>query len=452
MHDDSSSRTHLRVVDPHEVAVPDPFARAVCQPSGPPVLCRGSGRQPDDSDDADPDGLDDPDALDDEDLLAGLPDDPGLLVWPSHVWNAHEPDCDRPRRCVHLPGLEWPRWWVAKMRRYVPFDADIDKAIEMAMGRINTYRGGKHVSVTAAAFARDAVRDALPSAPQPVSKPWVHGSLATLGAFATWVENEGESLTRAHVFAEATRMRYLSSKDGGAAHLSEYSRRNYRLRLDIMASMLLGSPREVIKGRKSLGQPAALLPLTIQQEVDLWVWSDGLRPITVRDRLQAVLAMGLGVGCRRQEFVKVQGSDVTRDAYGVHVSFPESITTRKAITPARVVTCAAVWEDRLWDLVQQLETPEHYVAAPWRTTEPDSGCVDTTLRNAINDEAAAPPVDFSSETLRNTWMVRHLEAGTPLKLVMAQAALTSTVTCEKLLPYVQSPTGVQASALMRRVR
>lgn len=337
------------------------------------------------------------------------------------------------------------------MRRYVPFDADVDKAIEMAMARINTYRGGKHVSEAGAAFAQDAVRDALPGAPQPVSKPWVHGSLATLGAFATWVENQGEPLTREHLFAESTRMRYLTGRDGGALHLSEFSRRNYRLRLDIMAATLTGSPRELIKGRKALGQPDALMPLTPQQEVDLWVWSDGLRPITVRRRLQAVIVMGLGVGCRRQEFVRVQGHDVTRDAHGVHVAFPESITTRKAVTPARVVTCAAVWEDRLWDLAQNLEAPDHYVAAPWSTKQPNPGTVDATLRNAINDEAAAPPVDFSTETLRNTWMVRHLEAGTPPKLVLAQAALTSTVTFEKLLPYVAAPTGAAAAALMRRV-
>lgn len=396
----------------------------------------------------------DPDAsydLDDEAVLAGLPDDPALLVWPSHVWNEHLPGCSRPRRCPHLGDLDWPRWWVSKMRRYVPFDADVDRAIEMAMARVNTFRGGKHVSEVGAAFARDAVRDALPAAPQPVSKPWVSGSLATLGAFATWVENQGEPLTREHVFAESTRMRYLTGRDGGALHLSEFTRRNYRLRLDVMASVLLGSPRELITGRKPLGQPDALMPLTPQQEVDLWVWSEGLRPISVRRRLQALIVMGLGVGCRRQEFVKVQGHNVTRDAHGVHVAFPESVTARKAITPARVVTCAGVWEDRLWDLVQDLETPGHYLAASWRTTQPGTGTVDVTLAKAINDEAAAPPVDFSSETLRNTWMVRHLEAGTPPKLVLAQAALATTITFEKLLPYVATPTGAEAAALMRRV-
>ena len=232
---------------------------------------------------------DDPDTA----LLAGLPDDPAALVWPSQVWNDHLAGCDQPRRCPHVHEVALPEWWVAKVRRGVPLDADVDTALAIAMRRVNTYRGDKNVSEVGAAFARDVVRDALPAAPQPVSKSWVSQALAVTGAFATWVHNQGEPLTREHVFAEATRRRWLTGRDG-PMHLSEYSRRNYRLRLDIMASILLGSQRETITGRKPLPIRDPLLPLTRQEETDLWVWSEGLRPITVRQRIQAVIVMGLG--------------------------------------------------------------------------------------------------------------------------------------------------------------
>lgn len=439
-----AGRTPLRLVDPDVPAPADPFAapRFVFRNSGRPVhlLPPPAGH----CSDARAVGVD-------AGLLAGLPDDPALLVWPSQVWNDHEPDCARPRRCAHLRDLVWPDWWVLTMRRGAPLDADIETAIEIAMRRVNTYRGGKHVSSEGAAFTRDAVRDALPGAPQPVSKVWVNGALAITGQFATWVHNEGEPLTREHVFAEATRRRYLTSK-AGPMHLSEYSRRNYRLRLDIMASILLGSRRETISGRKPIGRSDALMPLTVQQEVDLWVWAEGLRPISRRQRLQAVIVMGLGVGCRRRDFVTVRGTDVTRDGAGVHVSFPETTTTLGNPFPPRVTTCAAQWEDRLWDLVQQLDAPDRYLAAPWTDEQPTSRTVDVTMRGVINDEAARPPLDFSTESLRNTWLLRHLEAGTPPKVFMAQGALKTTVTLENLMPYVSTPSTAQAAAWMRRTR
>ena len=381
-------------------------------------------------------------------LLAGLPDDPSALLWPSQVWNTHLATCPRPRRCPHIREVALPNWWVAKMKRGAPLAADIDTAMAMAMKRVNTYRGGKHVSEIGAAFARDAVRDALPSAPQPVSQEWVSAALAITGGFATWVHNQGEPLIREHVFAEATRRRWLTGRDG-PMHLSEYSRRNYRLRLDIMASILLGSPRETITGRKPLGQPGALLPLTRQQEADLWVWSEGLRPKTVRARIQAVIVTGLGVGARRRDFVCVRALDVSRDEHGVHVAFPATTLTGNSRFPARTTTCLEAWEDRLWDLAQSMP-PRCYLSAPWRTTQPDRRVIDATMRNVMRNEAACPPVDFSSESLRNTWIVRHLEAGIPPKLLMAQGALKSTVTIEKLLPFVDLPDPVEASAWMRR--
>ena len=392
------------------------------------------------------DPADDPDTA----LLAALPDDPSLLEWPSLAWNAHLSACERPCRCPHTAEVALPAWWVAKMKRGVPLDADVDVAIAMAMRRVNVYRGGKHVSREGAAFTRDAVRDALPSAPQPVSEEWVSAALAITGAFATWVYNEGEPLIREHVFAESTRRRWLTGRDG-PKHLSVYSRRNYRLRLDIMATILLGSPRETITGRKPIGRPDALLPLTRQQETDLWVWSQGLRPMTVRNRIQAVIVAGLGVGSRRRDLMRLRSVDVSRDDSGVHVSFPATTATGTSQFPARTTTCLIEWEDRLWDLAQSMPS-RCYLAAPWRTTQPDNRSIDATMRAVNNNEAARPPVDFSSESLRNTWLVRHLEAGAPLHVLMPQAALKTTVTLDKLRPYLPDPDPDLAAAWMRQGR
>lgn len=380
-------------------------------------------------------------------LLASLPDDPSLLDWPSTAWNEHLADCGEPRSCSHAGEVRLPDWWWARMKALTPLAADPQTSVEIAMRRINTYRGGKRITPEGAAFTRDTVRDALLTAPQPVSREWVSQTLACVGGLATWVHNEGEPLTREHVFDPDTWLRYLNGPTG-ATHLDKYTRRNYRLRYDKLAGALLGSQREVIRGRKPVGQPDALMPLTHQQETDLWVWSQGLRPASVRQRIQGLIVTGLGIGARRRDFITIRSRDVTRDFHGVRVALPESTSTGDAIVPARTVTCSGQWEDRLWALAQSIPD-DHFLAAPWRNTEPDRRSVDATMRNAINNDAAAPPLDFSIESLRNTWLLRHVEAGTPIPLLKEQGGLLTTVTLDKLVPFAAPLALQQAAARMR---
>lgn len=382
-------------------------------------------------------------------LLASLPDDPNDLAWPSQVWNEHLSSCETPRKCPHVYEIVLPEWWVAKLTRRMPWGTDFETSMAAAMRRVNKYRGDKHVSVEGAGFARDTVRDALPSAPQPVSETWVAGALAATGSLATWVHNQGEPLTRSHVFAETTRRRWLTGTDG-PSHLSEYSRRNYRLRLDIMASVLLGSQRETISGRKPMPAADPLYPLTRQEETDLWVWSQGLRPITVRQRVQAVIVLGLGAGTRRRDLQWMRGADVSRDGNGVHVYIPQTSSSGKDPFPPRVTTVAEPWADRLWVLVESLESQDRYLTTPWADETPNLRAIDQTLWTTLNNETAAPPVDFSTDSLRNTWIVRHLEAGTPLGLLMVQGALKSLGTVQKLVAYAEAPAPVQAATWMRR--
>ena len=72
------------------------------------------------------------------------------------------------------------------------------------------------------------------------------------------------------------------------------------------------------------------------------------------------------------------------------------------------------------------------------------------MRAVINNTAAAPPVDFSSESLRNTWLLRHIEAGTPIHVLMPQAALITAVTLEKLVPFAEPVPADEATLLMRQ--
>lgn len=392
--------------------------------------------------------------LSDADLLASLPDDPSALVWPSQVWNEHLARCRwSRRRCPHTGEVVLPDWWLALMRGRPPvhpLHRDPAVAIEIAMRRINGFTGGPLVSPEGAAFARDVVRDALPCAPQPLSKDWVSFALSTSAGLGTWVHRQGEPLIREHVFAERTRRRWLHGR-GGATHLSRRTRDVYESRLDKMATILLASPRRP-KSTDTPPNPRGepLMPLTRQQEADLWVWSAGLRPATVRKRVQAILACCLGCGAHRRDLSPIRAEDITRDQYAVRLSLPELAPSgrQKEAVPPRTVICRAEWEDRLWSLAQACPRG-HYLIAPWRDTEPSLHSMDATVRNAINDLASPPPVNFSAEVLRNTWLVRHLSEGTPLPVLLARAGLVTLVHVEKLLVHCDPAPEPLAITLMR---
>lgn len=440
----------LRLVDSEEPA--DPFAVPLCQFVPGDSGDSGDPGEPVSESVADPSPLA---ALDphERDLLASLPDNPGLLVWPSQVWNDHANQCGYElRECPHTDEVVLPQWWVVCMKTRMPLSADPAEAIAMAMKRINGYRGGRRITAEGAAFARDLTRDALLAGPTPgpVTREWVSQTLATLGGYGTWLHNEGEPVTREHALQARSWERWLDGPDGTTT-LSEYSRRNYRIRLDKIAVVLLSSQRRVDAYDPGLGVQPPLVPLTRQQETDLWVWAAGVRPATRRTRVQAVIVTSLGIGARRRDFRFIQGQDVFRDDHGVHVRLPESSTTGNARVPARTVTCSTQWAERLWDLAQALPSPQAYLSSTHlHAGPPDSRTLDGLLRNLINDPTSAPPVDFSSESLRNTWLLRHIEAGTPLPVLMPQAALLSTVTLDRLLTFV-TPAAPEAAARFMRI-
>ena len=73
--------------------------------------------------------------------------------------------------------------------------------------------------------------------------------------------------------------------------------------------------------------------------------------------------------------------------------------------------------------------------------------------NSINTANRSAPagLDFTVRRARNTWLVRHLTAGTPLPLLMEQAGLTTTMHLQDLLRFVQTADPASAAATMRGI-
>ncbi len=398
----------LRLVDPDVPEPPDPFAapQFVRRNSGP--AARPLAQPPE----RDSDGAE--------------------LVWPSHWWVTHE--CSNRRRCPHQ--LPLPGWWLLMAKRGVPFHPDSEQSLQMALTRIRTYQGSKPVFNEATRLlVQGIVIDSLVIAPQPVARGWVSTSLAAVGSLVRWAQTMAEPLEREHLLSQRTRNRFLNL---GTTDLLDTSRRNLRCRLDLIATGLSqGYVAPTVTRPLQSGE--ATDPHSRDEVATLWVWAQGLRPITRRDRVLGVLTLGFGCGPRASEMGYITRESVTFDEDGVHVTI---VSDRGP----RVVTCDRVWENRLTELVTNAE-PGRPLVSPWRTAPTHPRALQQAL--ATTQHAHPPIAWFSARSLRNTWLVARLTEGTPVPTLMDAAGLESIEALKAFLVYVPEATPTARAVSLR---
>lgn len=405
----------LRLVDASDRSDADPFAAPTFVPAAPPALpslpTRTSGPAPRPL----------PQAPADDDL-----------EWPSQWWATHE--CATRRRCPHP--LPLPGWWLLMPKRGVPFHPDSETAFQMAKDRIRTYQGSKPVFDEATRLlVQGIVLDALVVAPQPVTAGWVHTSLMAVGGLARWAQAMAEPLTREHLLSQRTRNRFLNL---GMSDLLDTSRRNYRCRLDLIATGLSTGPMAPTV-TAPLQHGEAIDPHTPTEVATLWVWAQGLRPATRRDRILGVLVLGLGCGLRARELTIITPESVAFDEHGAHVT----VVTERG---TRAVTCDRVWEDRLRDLVANTEAG-HPLTSPWRSSDATARGLQNALATAQHSH---PPIAwFSARSLRNTWLVARLTEGTPIPTLLDAAGVESIEALKAFLVYVPAATPAERAASLR---
>jgi hypothetical protein len=316
-----------------------------------------------------------------------------------------------------------PEWWVLMAKRGVPFHRDSEQAFQMALKRIRTYQGSKPVfDEETRLLVQGIVIDALVTAPQPVTPGWVHTSLMAVGGLVRWAQTMAEPLTREHLLSVRTRNRFLNL---GMSDLLDTSVRNYRCRLDLIATGLSSGPvTPAVTGPLKTGE--AIDPHTPTEVATLWVWAQGLRPATRRERITGVLVLGLGCGLRASELINVYPESVSFDEDGAHVVVVGG-------NGPRVVTCDRVWEDRLAELVATVE-PGHPLTSPWRTDL-------ATARGLQNALASAQHKD--------TWLVQRLTEGTPVPTLMDAAGIESIEALKAYLGYVPAQEPASRAASLR---
>lgn len=309
---------------------------------------------------------------------------------------------------------------------------------EQAHARVDAYRGGKSMSRAVVDFTREAVRDALCAAPQPVTLSWISYSTSCLGTIAARCEEQGLPLDRSVVLDRSRIDRFLAHE---CKHMTKQGRSSYRSRLDVVAGALLHGQNESAWPRATLSAYDTVAPWDDGQAARVALWTTGLRPAARRNRLRAALALTLGAGLRRRDLVLVTTAHVVRTDLGVQVTVPA-----KDNDPGRTVTCTASWEQAVLDASDR--------AAGGLLVAPDRERLSVQAFTNTVDNAnkfAAGGDEFSATKARNTWLVRHLTAGTPVPLLMEQSGLTTTAVLSDLLRYVPPTNPALAAAFMRGV-
>lgn len=322
-------------------------------------------------------------------------------------------------------------------RRGMPLHSDAEKARELAHLVINRWRGTPPLPTELRDFTHGVVRDTLIVAPQPVTEAWVKLALSAVGMLVRSVAVDSGAVTREHVFSKPVVDRFLYHHLGGH---DDRTVENYRRRIDLIQVCLKGVSIRSPQSQPVLSNGEPIPPVTRAQEAALYVWACGVRPAKRRERMVPIVALGLGFGPTTFELLSLTRDHFTVNEAGVHAL----LTAADGAT--RPVTCRREWEDRVVALLE-VTAPGHFMTTPWRDNRVSDPTHHVVLGRA--QELFTPPVFFNSTSLRNTWLVRHMEGGIPFPSLVKAAGLRTTESLARLMQFCEPQSDEEIAAALR---
>lgn len=275
-----------------------------------------------------------------------------------------------------------------------------------------------------------AYRPKLPAPDWETIAPYVHDVVARVEPDVTYSARElYPAVARLTHFA---RTEYAPLEDAAVFdpymvnrfvthHLTGYnraSRNTIRARLRRVSEALLGA--DAVGKFKALGKADAVRPYTLAEQASLESWSRTQTSAERRTSAATLLSLGLGAGLTGAEIIRLRLEDVevVDAAAVVHVSGEG----------ARDVPVLKEWSAGLRSRYMHLNGQ----GWAFRTEQRGSNV------NLITDfvSRTAPPMEIQTRRLRATWLVGHLEAGTPLKTLLRVAGLQSAEALDRVLPFV----------------
>ncbi|TCL88455.1 hypothetical protein EDF31_101295 [Curtobacterium sp. PhB142] len=275
-------------------------------------------------------------------------------------------------------------------------------------------------------------RPQLPAKDWDAIAPYVHDVVARAEPLVTYSARElYPAVTRLTHF---TRSEYAPLTDAAVFdpymvnrfvvhHLAGYnraSRNTIRARLRRVSEALLG---EAAAGKfKALGKADAVTPYTVVEQAALEGWSRAQTSDERRTSAAALLSLGFGSGLTAAEIIRQRVEDVkqTGESLVVHADSGDA---------AREVPVLTEWAAGL------RRSTEHMNGHGWAFRAEQRGSNVNLITDFVS--RTAPPTEIQTRRMRATWLVGHLEAGTPLKTLLRIAGLQSAEALDRVLPFVR---------------
>lgn len=276
-------------------------------------------------------------------------------------------------------------------------------------------------------FVRAAVRDCHPTEPRQAQRFLV---VSTRLAHYAWVR--GYPLDRQVVFSREFIGQFAHD---GLKEFSNSTRATYRSWAFLMSDALLTGPNRRVKA-KPIGRGAASVPLTPKEMALAKAWARGQKTENRRVNATMLLALCGGAGLTSIEMSQVTADDVFVDDGGVDIEVRGD--------RARRVTVLAEWEAPIAAVAQAAMRKDQWLFVPRRRKAYTKNFVHSFVADT-NDL----PFPINSHRLRATWLVTHMAAGTPVKLLAQAAGLDSLDGLRRFVQYVPDIDAVEARRRLR---
>jgi len=209
----------------------------------------------------------------------------------------------------------------------------------------------------------------------------------------------------------------------GSPMLAESTRANYRARLLRLREAVFG-PDLASGSSARLSGSRASAPYSSFERSELWSWACGQPTPALRTGCKILLALGFGCGLDSHEIVPLRAHDVRIVSGGG----PMVVNVRGRW--ARPVVCRRPWERVLADLAAQAD------AGTWFFRPKATARAKNSVTNFLARTRTPPGIPrLVMARARASWIVEHVDANTPLSVLIAAAGVDTLHALSRFMPY-----------------
>lgn len=249
----------------------------------------------------------------------------------------------------------------------------------------------------------------------------ISNGLSTIAGFADWVAATGVGKLNATVLRADVIDAYAAFRRG-EVNLAVAERERKALRT------VAGLPNAP-GARTASTNATEAVPYTRAEQGEIRRWSEGQFSDDASRSATAIAALGLGCGLSANELMRVCGRHLVvldDGMMGVRVY-------------GRTVPVLAEWDDELRKLA--CGDPEQYLIRPARNRRDGKSCTDVIYE--LGDPRP------SSQRMRATWLLAHVDAGTHIPTLIAASGLTSPDFLRRVLPFATVATEHARTRMLR---